>query len=398
VGYEGVGRFILFAAFFAGCGFSADSVNNIEVDLAGVDFAGADFSLPANADLSTPNGADLAGADLAGADLAPACNTCNCGQPVLLMAIESVNGGTGNDGRILQFGLGGTVPVKCGNDLQAGKKLDKSPRSLAWFPPDGILYGGETTLYLIDAVKDLFRWNYKTQSSDYPIATFPLLKDGALVVGAGFDTSGFDEVKLLHIINPKNGAMLFGWDVTDQNNSPIVLGGGIPSMAQSPVDPSHVFYLKTIINDAPAMDVAPPYDGNMVKPTVYWQQRPTGSYLTRMNVTHGPANLRRTVWLQGSNNGSTDDGIYFANDDGTGPTMTGPLICHNPMCAVPFKAHDAAPDPTAANRVFATCSGSATNTGHVVRIDDNGLCEVIFDGNVLPVLTYPSRLTIAEPR
>ena len=146
------------------------------------------------------------------------------------------------------------------------------------------------------------------------------------------------------------------------------------------------------------MDVAVPYDGNMVKPTVYWQQRPTGSYLKTISVAHGPGNLYRTVWLQPSNNGSVADAIYYANDDGTGPTMTGPLACNNPMCKVPFKARNAVPDPTAANRVFATCDGTASNTGHVVRIDDNGTCEVIYDGTQLPTLTYPSRLTIAEAR
>ena len=141
-----MGRWIV---LLVGCGFSAVENPNINADLAGVDFAGADFAVPEGADLSVPPGADLS----TGADLAGGCNTCNCGQPVLVMAIQSVNGGTGNDGRILQFGLGGIVPLKCGKDLQVGKTLDKQPRAIAWFPPDGILYAGETTLYLIDAAK-----------------------------------------------------------------------------------------------------------------------------------------------------------------------------------------------------------------------------------------------------
>jgi hypothetical protein len=386
-----VGRVLLFA-MVAGCGFNAvDNLNNINPDLAGVDFAGADFSLPAGADLALPAGADLAGVDLAGG-----CNTCNCGQPVLLMAIESVNGGTGNDGRILQFGLGGAQPQKCGNDLQAGKTLDKSPKSLAWFPPDGILYGGENALYLIDAAKDLYRWNFKTTRSDTPIAAFPLSRNGSFVVGAGFDTTGFDEVTLLYILDPKNGMQLFMWDVTDQTNSPIFLGSSIPAMTKSPLDAERIFYVKTIINDAPAMDVAVPYDNMMVKPSPYWQQRPTGNYLSTMETYAGT--VKRIVWVQPSNNSMTADGIYFANDDGTGPTMTGPLMCNNPMCAVPFKTHGAAPDPTADNRVFATCMSPTSNLGHVVRIDDGGNCDVIYDGNNLPMLTYPSLLTIAPPR
>jgi hypothetical protein len=378
-------RHLTFCLFLFGCGFSAVN-NNIDVDLA----------MPDNGDLA---GADFAGVDFAlsnNADLAGGCNTCNCGQPALLIAIQSVNGALATDGRILQFALG-NPRTRC-KDLTVGKTLDKSPRAFSWYPPDSILYGGETTLYLIDAVKDLYRWNYKTPRSDYPRSAFPLIKDGAQVVGAGFDTTNFSEIQQLYILDPKNGMRLFNWDVTDQAG-PIVLGGGIPEMTQSPLDPTHVFYLKTIINDAPAADVAVPYDDVMVKPTVYWAQKPTGAYLSTIeSVKDAPGGLTRTVWLQHSSSSTQGDAVYYVNDDGTGPALTGPLSCNNPACKSPFKANDAAPDPTSTNAVFATCESPMSNQGHVVRIDDNGVCDLILDGTTLATLTYPSRLAIAPAR
>ena len=48
--------------------------------------------------------------------------------------------------------------------------------------------------------------------------------------------------------------------------------------------------------------------------------------------------------------------------------------------------------------VNATCNGTTSNLGHIVRIDDTGTCDVVYDGNNLPMLTYPSLLTIAPPR
>jgi hypothetical protein len=78
--------------------------------------------------------------------------------------------------------------------------------------------------------------------------------------------------------------------------------------------------------------------------------------------------------------------------------MTGPLSCKHPSCAVPFKTRSAAPDPTAPGRVFATCDGTMSGLGHIVRIDDSGTCDLIYDGNMLPTQTYPSLLTIAPAR
>jgi hypothetical protein len=376
-----------FLIFLVACGFSTVDNNNINHDLAGADLAGLDFS---GVDFAAPPGSDMAGG----------CNTCNCGQAALLVAVESVNGATSNDGRILQFSLSSTGPIsKCGKDLTVNKTLEKSPQSLAWYPPDGILFGGETTLYLIDAAKDLYRWNYKTQRSDIPLAAFPLIKDGSQVVGAGFDTTNFGEMQTLQIIDPKNGMMLFSWDMTDANNSPIYLGGGIVGLTQSPLDPTHMFYMKMFVNQMPAADIAIPYDNMMVKGTPYWPTKPSGTDLTRISVVKNAAGgLKRVAWLQHNTGNTLGDNIYYVNDDGTGPTQTGPLVCNNMACKTPFKSNDVAPDPTAANRVFATCDSPTDNLGHVVRLDDSGACDVVLDGNSLPTLTYPSRLAIAEAR
>ncbi len=385
----------------AGCGFSA--VNNVTShDMAGLDLSGVDLTAASAVDLA---GADLAGVDLSvsgGGDMAAGgCSTCNCGQAALLVAIESDNGATTNAGKVLQLGLGtGGTPTTC-KTLTANKTLPDDPTAIGWFPPDGVIFGSESGIILVDAVKDLQRWTYTVPGSYPPRSVFALQKDPGFVVGVGFDTQGFDDITQLHILDSKIGMKLFSWDITDANNSPIYLGTEVPVMVQSPLDPTHLMFVSngfSAATDFPAGDVAVPYDGGAVTPTTYWSMRPTGPYLTTINVVRNAVGgLKRVAWLQHNITG-TADGVYYINDDGTGPVFTGPLTCNLQQCAVPFKAVDAVPDPTAANRVITTCSSTTSNLSHVVRIDDSQTCTLLVDGTTLPTQNYPVALSIAEAR
>jgi hypothetical protein len=380
--------------FLTGCGFSA--VHNVTAeDMAGVDLAGADFALAPGTDLAGTSGQDLS---------TGGCNTCNCGQPALLVAVANVNGAISNGGRILQLGLGsGGAPTMC-KTLTANKTLPDQPDSLGWFPPDGVIFGYDEGVILLDAVKDLQRWTFQNNVAFPTRSVFPLQKDAnTQVVAAGFDTTGFDDITQLDILDAKNGTKLFSWDITDAQNSPIYLGTEVPAMVQSPLDPGHIFFIDngfTMASDFPAGDVAVPFDNMPVaKPTVYWAMRPAGNYLTTINVVkHAAGGLIRTAWLQHVSGSSTADGVFFANDDGTGPTFTGPLTCSLAACAQPFKASDAVPDPTSTNAVITTCNSPTSNLSHVVRIDDSGTCTIVVDGNSLPNLSYPVALSIAEAR
>jgi hypothetical protein len=388
-------KILSFAALLcsAGCGFSSvdvlhpgdlAGVSPGQPDLAGVDFAGVDF---AGVDQATPPGNN---------DMSGGCNACNCGQPVLLVAVESFSS---SSGRVLQLGLGsGGTPTSC-KDLTAAGTLSKSPNSIGWFPPDSVIFGAPDGIVLVDAVKDLQRWTYHTTVDFPPFSVFPLQNGATSVVAVGFDTTGFNDIVEVHILDAKNGTKTVVWDVTDANG-PLHLGSEVPAMVQSPLDPSHIFFVSngaSTAEDFPAGDVAAPFDGNPVTPTVYFANRPTGNHLSTINVVrNAPGGLKRTVWLQHGNVSLGADAVFYANDDGSGPTFTGPLRCNLAQCSTPFTATDAVPDPTSANAVFATCNSADDNVKHVVRFDDGGNCTLIVDGTKLAANTNPLALAIAE--
>jgi hypothetical protein len=107
---------------------------------------------------------------------------------------------------------------------------------------------------------------------------------------------------------------------------------------------------------------------------------------------------RRTTWLPYASVGGSPDGIYYVNDDGTGPVGTGPLTCNLSACATPFRAEDVVPDPTADNALIAICDSSMSNVRHVVRFDDGGNCTMLYDGTQLATSTYPAALAVIETR
>lgn len=104
---------------------------------------------------------------------------------------------------------------------------------------------------------------------------------------------------------------------------------------------------------------------------------------------------KRTAWVQHAFSPNADQ-LYFVNDTGSGPQLTGPLHCTNAgnPCGSVFL--DVMPDPTDATKLFAVCQGTASNSGHVVRLDQSGACELIVDGAKLPALSYAAQLALAQ--
>jgi hypothetical protein len=323
---------------------------------------------------------------------------CGCGAPVLLVAVQSVDGSQQNDGRVLQL----TVPptgaaVACGPTLNAAHSLSKSPTAVGWVPPDGVLYGStESTLYL-DGTHDQIRTTYRpTQVGDIPRALFTLTRAGMPdVIAVGLDTTGDGDISVLKMVDPKDGSELKSWDITN-TAMPIHLGSDVAGMARDPFDSSRVAYIDNGITPHPVMQSAIPWDGNTVQSTVWYATRPPGSYPSTLNTLDGA--LKRAVWAQTTTSTTTADVIYEIDDDGTGPTLYGPLTCSvDTLCKQPFKTSDAAPDPSMPQRVLATCDTATSNQRNVVRIDASG-CTLLVDGSKLPTLTYPEALAVGNAR
>jgi hypothetical protein len=323
---------------------------------------------------------------------------CGCGAPVLLVAVQSVNGGTGTDGRVLQLSVPPTGPATaCGPQLTASGALSKSPTAVGWMPPDGVIFGSTESVLVLDGVHDQIRATYRpTQFGDEPRALFTLTRAGMPdVLAVAYDTTSNGEIDVLAMVDPKTGAELKWWNITN-NSAPIQLGSSVAAMARDPFDPSRIVYVDNGIQAHPATQAPIPWDGMAIKPTVWYATRPPGSYPQTLNALDGA--VKRAVWAQTTSSSTAADVIYEIDDDGTGPQLFGPLNCTADMiCKQPFKTTDAAPDPTGAHRVIATCDSPTSNIKHVVRIDAAG-CTQLVDGNTLPTLTYPVALAVGNAR
>lgn len=356
-----------------------------------------------------PGGADGAAADLAGGggggdaggggdmgNTMAGCTGCGCGAPVLAVAIESVDGAQSNDGRVVQLSLDAAGATPCGPQLTAHQSLSKSPKAIGWVEPDGVLYGSAESVVLLDSARDLIRWTYRpAQFGAVPYALVRLSHAGGDTVAVGYDTRGYEEIDSLAILDLATGKQQKWWDLTD-SSSPIYTGS-TKSMARDPRDPTRLAYIDDAAMPHPVSTIAVPYDDLTVKKSVWYDMDPPGVKPVALNTYAQPNGPARAVWLQGSSSTTTADVIYEIDDDGAGPTLFGPLSCANPACKQPFKASDAAPDPTRPHRVLATCESPTSNVRHVVRLDDVA-CDVLLDGTTLRALTYPVALAVGAPR
>ncbi|MGZ3439553.1 MAG: hypothetical protein ACXVDD_08550 [Polyangia bacterium] len=375
------------------CGF-----NHVNDGGSGDDMAG----LPGDGDMAGGGGSggDGGGGSGGGGGGTASCTSggCGCGAPVLLVAVQSVNGGTGTDGRVLQLSVPASGPATaCGPQLTASGARTKSPTAVGWMPPDSVLFGSSESVLVLDGVHDQIRATYRpTQSGDLPRALFTLTRAGMPdVLAVAYDTTSNGEVDVLAMVDPKSGAELKWWNITN-NTTPIQLGSSVQAMARDPFDSSRIVYVDNGIQAHPATQTTIPWDGMPVKPTVWYPTRPPGSYPSTLNALDGA--VKRAVWAQTTTSSTAADVIYEIDDDGTGPQLFGPLNCTvDTLCKQPFKTSDAAPDPTAAHRVIATCDSPTSNLRHVVRIDAAG-CTQLVDGSTLPTLTYPIALAVGNAR
>ena len=321
-----------------------------------------------------------------------------CSSDLLLVAVESVDGSRQTDGYVLQYAVDASGVAPCGPQLTAANTLSKTPNSIGWVPPGSVAYGASDSVVLLDSASDQLRWTYRpTQFGDVPLNVFPLSHAGSTAVGVGYDTHGDGTVSILALLDGGNGMQL-NWLDVDSSMSPIVLGGEVQAMVQDPRDPTKIAYVDNGSDPThPVVEVAVPWDGSTVTPSVYYGQAPPGPEVVTLNTLHDGA-LSRFVWLQSSSSTTMGDIAYEIDDTGSGMQTYGPLSCSNPMCMSPWKANDAAPDPTSPGSVIATCSaamnGSAlSNVRHVVRVDSTS-CDVLVDGTTLRNLTYPAALAV----
>ena len=244
---------------------------------------------------------------------------CGAGAPILLVAMQSVDGSRTTDGAVFQYTIGDSGVTSCGPQLTAANTLGKSPTALAWIPPGGVAYGASDSVVLLDSASGGLRWTYRpTQFGDVPLNLFPLSHAGATPVGVGYDTHGDNTVAVLALLDGGNGTQLNWLDVTS-STSTIPLGSEVRAMEQDPRDPTKLAYVDNGSDPShPVVEVAVPWDGAAVTPSVYYGQPPPGPSITTLQTLH-VGTLSRFVWMQSSLSTTNDDILYEIDDDGSAP-------------------------------------------------------------------------------
>jgi hypothetical protein len=338
-------------------------------------------------------GGNSGGNDLGLADMAQPV-LCGNGTPILLVGLIT-SGSSLNSGVVQQYALSGTTLTPCGALLTAAGTLDPSPNAIAWVPPGSVAYAGSSVV-LLNSATDEVRWSFSQSLNFPPSYVFPLAHGANTDIGIAVDYGGSSPTELV-LVDGKQGTQinLVKFDTSTVMN----LGSGVQAMAQDPRDPTQIAYAYDDSQPNLLYEVAVPWNNSStITPTVYYPHRTPGGFTVKAMNTLRSGNVSRVVWLQtGTGNG---DVLYELDDDGAGnQTLNGPFNCGNAMCTTNYTGYDAAPDPTKAGRIFATCDAAKAgsplpNVRHVVRVD-GAQCDVVIDGTKLPNNAYPGLLATA---
>jgi hypothetical protein len=344
-------RSACFALLVAGCGFH--TVTSPQLD------ASDDAALDAGGD-SGGASLDLAGVDLTGFD----GFVDTCPHPLLLGALEPLNGGT--SGSILRFTIGATGLTPC-TTLTGGGTLPEHIYATAFVPPDAVAAATTDGPWLV-GVDDVVRWS-RPAASVFPVDVAPVVDTmGNVQVAIGY-WKGFTsqpEVDRVSIVPDAVGME------TNQTFTGTVL-----SFSASPLDPKHLLLLDQI---ASASD----YDPWLNSRSTYVMQEMVNLTTISAAVQFG---LTRVVWVD-----STSNAVRYSNDSGTGPTFLGPIAC-NLTCNL---VH-AVPDPTEPHTFLGLCEHAGTTVRDVVRWSSTGgACSVLFDGTAPGPNTRINRLAVAN--
>jgi hypothetical protein len=361
-----------FALWLVGCGFhpaSDDgSAGQAGDDLAMSGHGSSDMSV--GDDLSIGSGGDGGGVG--------ACTT-----PTVLVLLRNANQSS-IGGQVFQMSLASSPPQRCGTTIK--NTIVDLPFAVAWIPPDAIAVGADSSIYMIDAVADTYRWNQTTARvrDIFPIQS----PQGTAVAAATFDTS-YSEIGNVLVLGKANGSQLKNFAL---NSTPFLLGLGVVGMTQSPLDPSHVFAIKP--SDYSAADAPVPFDNQTITKQVYYQNPPPSGVFSSIASVRATGGVVRTAWVDSATDNS-DDAAFYVNDTGSGPLLNGPLRCNASVCGSPLRLTDVVPDPTSTTSVIGICEASSTSTvAHVVRFGATGTCEVLVDGSKLPSLVFPVRVAL----
>ena len=355
--------------------------------------------LPADGDMAggggtggTGGGGGTGGAGGGGGTVSCASGGCGCGAPVLLVAVQSVNGGTGTDGRVLQLAIPPTGPATaCGPQLTASGALSKSPTA------DRLGAARRRPLRLVGE-RPLPRQRPRSDPRHLPpdaVGRF-----AARAVHAHPRRHARRHRRRLRHQRHRRDRRARHRRCEERRRAQVVehhqQHGAHPARLVGAGDGARsvrrlAHRLRRQRHPGAPGDAARRFPGSNGRSSRSSGTRRARRAATRRRSTRSTARSSARCGRRRRPRRRPPTSSTRSTTTAPGPQLFGPLNCtDDTLCKQPFKTSDAAPDPTAPHRVLATCDAPASNVRHVVRIDSAG-CTQLVDGSKLPTLTYPDR-------
>lgn len=325
-----------------------------------------------------------------------------CALPYAAVLIASNNGSGTSRGRVERIPLDGRGKCKA---LQLANSLPADADAVAFVPPDRIAVGALSGVYQIGFDDKAAAPLYKPTTFAWTSLVddlFPVIDpNGKTLLAIAYDESNLHGSKSIQYLVTVDGDQeVSRWEVESQA---IIRIGFTPlAMAASVLDPHRIFALKGLSDGYAAGEFELPWDDlprEVITPLYQQNLGATGSAYSLKTLRQdkgGGSVLRRTVWTFRPNSGQSSYQVYMTNQLDVGPKqLLGPYVCNLPQCSSetgdPYV--DAIPDFTDDTAVVTICTDPAPALKrHVVRIRDNGTCELLLDGDDLLSQEYPQRI------
>lgn len=300
------------------------------------------------------------------------------------MAVEGLDG---SRPRILRYEIANEGVVRRCGDLRGGGELIQQPFTLAWLDAGHVAVSGWDVLQVIEPTEDRELWQLDAPGSRAVDLARVRLPGGDALAVAWTNSAGGTDIRTVRFHGFDSPAEPIPQLEANSGSNPF--GLGVYSIAQSPIRPERLLFLKPIDYAAAEYDVT-------MRMRVMPSYAPSREGLVLRSLhalDDGTSN--RLVWA-GAENG-TEGVFYVSEPTGSAPQPPSmPRSCTSLTCA---SFPHAVPDPTHPHRIYAICDAPTFEDAKLVRlsvIDQS--CEVIVEAPELEEggRARMSRLSIAR--
>lgn len=305
--------------------------------------------------------------------------------------------------QVLRIPLDGRPPCA---PLQRGGSLPDG-YAIGFFPPSTTLYGEtDGRVRFLDQDDTEAAAPYNPGDTYSPTHLFVVNDDsGAARIAVAYDGSNEPQLPRPYRIDvldkvdwsTRTERWLIGTDTND-----LVRTNGLIALDTDPRDRTRVFALRNDSIKDPTEVFTPPWAGSAVIPDVYVDSL-ANDLVPRLMRTLRLGTTAYVAWVYtGTQFEPAPDQIVLRTEEsGKAPKQWGPITCtNNTGCSMPYQFSDVVPDFDEPGSVLATCyveESLVTHaaTSNLIRMRENGECETLYRGDLLPESNYLMALAAA---